>query len=98
VGLGWQWRGASACGRWAELGPGRARGRERGGGGTWAGIGPTGGERGIPFSFSISKSISLSPSLFPLNKYLFRFLWCPNILCEVLLTIMVYAYDEFNAS
>jgi hypothetical protein len=32
--------------------------------------------------------------LFPLNKYLFKFLGCQNILCEVLLTTIVYAYDE----
>jgi hypothetical protein len=33
---------------------------------------------------------------FPLNKYLSIFLRCQNILCEVLLAIMVYAYDEGN--
>jgi hypothetical protein len=59
-------RGAGTRERWAELGlerGRRARGREREGG-AWAGIGLTGG-RGIPFSisFSISKSISLSPFL-----------------------------------
>jgi hypothetical protein len=32
--------------------------------------------------------------LFPLNKYLSKFLGCQNILCEVLLTTMVCAYDE----
>jgi hypothetical protein len=56
-------RGTGASGRWAELGLGRgrrARGRERGE------LGPEStqpGGRGIPFSFSISKSISLSPFL-----------------------------------
>jgi hypothetical protein len=93
VGPGWQWRGAGACGRWAELGLGRARGRERGG------LGPEsaqpGGERKSFFFFFFYFQIYFSFSFsFPLNKYLFRFLWCPNIICEVLLTIMVYAYDE----
>jgi hypothetical protein len=31
--------------------------------------------------------------LFSLNKYLSIFLGCQNILCEVLLTTIVYAYD-----
>jgi hypothetical protein len=54
---------------------------------------PRGG--GISFSFSISISFSLF-LLFLLNKNLFMFLGCQqkNILCDVLLTTMVYAYDE----
>jgi hypothetical protein len=32
--------------------------------------------------------------LFPLNKYLSTFLGCQNILSEVLLTTIMYAYDE----
>jgi hypothetical protein len=57
--------GAGGSERWAELAVRGARERERGGGGTWAGIGPTGGRREIPFPFSfpISKSILLSPFL-----------------------------------
>jgi hypothetical protein len=55
----------------------------------------------FPFSFSISISIFyffflfFFNLLFLLNKYLsIYFLGVKNILCEVLLTTMVYAYDE----
>jgi hypothetical protein len=58
------------------------------------------GRREISFSFFLF----LFPNLFyfllfynlpfPLNKYLSIFLRCQNILCEVLLTTIVYAYDE----
>jgi hypothetical protein len=60
------------------LGLGRARGRERGGG-TWAGIGPTGGKRGIPFSFSfpISKSILLSVSNLGIKIGMLHFVGSP---------------------
>jgi hypothetical protein len=86
--------GAGGRERWATW---VVRGaRERGG--TWAGIGPRGGEK-FPFIF-----IFLFPNLFyflffynllfPLNKYLSTFLGCQNILSEVLLTTIMYAYDE----
>jgi hypothetical protein len=60
-------RGAGVSGRWAELGLGRgrrARGRERERG-ILGRNRPNRGERGITFyfSFSIYKSISLSPFL-----------------------------------
>jgi hypothetical protein len=63
VGPGWQW---ARRGRVREVGRARPRAGETSAwereGGAWAEIGPTGG-RVIPFSFSISKSISLSPFL-----------------------------------
>jgi hypothetical protein len=68
----------------------RARGEER-----WAGSGPAEGGSISFFSFSISISyVFFFNILFLLNKYLSMFLGCQNILCEVLLTTMVYAYDE----
>jgi hypothetical protein len=83
--------GAGAGGtRGGPRGPYAARVRE---GGT------SGGEEKFPFLF-----LFLFPNLFyfllfynlvfPLNKYLSTFLGCQNILCEVLLTTIVYAYDE----
>jgi hypothetical protein len=92
--------GAGGRERWAAW---AMRGARKGGrgGGIWAGIVPAGvgGEEKFPFlffSFPISKSILLSffNLLFPLNNYLSTFLGCQNILCEVLLTTIVYAYDE----
>jgi hypothetical protein len=96
VGSGCQWR-VRARGRWAELGLERARGREREGG-----LRPesahSGGED-FPFLFlflfpNLFYFLLFYNLLFPLNKYLSKFLGCQNILCEVLLTTIVYAYDE----
>jgi hypothetical protein len=76
----------------------RGRAEERGG--TWAGNRPSRGGREISFSFFIFLFPNLFyfllcyNLLFPLNKYLSIFLGCQNILCEVLLTTIVYAYDE----
>jgi hypothetical protein len=58
-----------------------------------------GGERNSLFFFfsyfQIYFYLSFSIiSFFPLNKYLSKFLGCQNILCEVLPTTIVYAYDE----
>jgi hypothetical protein len=44
----------------------------------------------FPFPFSISVSISFSFE----QIFSYIFLGVKNILCEVILTIMVYAYDE----
>jgi hypothetical protein len=91
---GWG-RDVSEGGERAGGGPrGMGRARARGGKGEVGWIRPSRGGKGISFSFSISISFSLF-LLFLLNKYLSMFLGCQkNILCDVLLTIMVYAYDE----
>jgi hypothetical protein len=70
--------------------------RGRGGGG-WAGFCPAevGGFSLFLFLFpNLFFFLFFYNLLFPLNKYLFKFLGCQNILCEVLLTTIVYAYDE----
>jgi hypothetical protein len=58
-----------------------------------------GGEEKFPFLFlflfpNLFYFLLFYNLLFPLNKYLSTFLGCQNILCEVLLTTIVYAYDE----
>jgi hypothetical protein len=78
-------------------GPCAACGRERGGA-----LGPESaqpGEEKFPFLFvflfpNLFYFLLFYNLLFPLNKYLSTFLGCQNILCEMLLTTMVYAYDE----
>jgi hypothetical protein len=93
------WRGAGR-GRAREVGRvGRAQcAGERGG--TWAGIGLAGGrEEKFPFLFlflfpNLFYFLLFYNLLFPLNKFLSAFLGCQNILCEVLLITIVYAYDE----
>jgi hypothetical protein len=94
-------RRVRACGRWAvrESAGAEERERERERGKLRPETGPAGG-REISFSFFLF----LFPNLFyfllfynlvfPLNKYLSIFLGCQNILCEVLLTTIMYAYDE----
>jgi hypothetical protein len=57
------------------------------------------GEEKIPFLFlflfpNLFYFLLFYNLLFALNKYLSTFLGCQNILCEVLLTTIVYAYDE----
>jgi hypothetical protein len=64
-------------------------------------IRPSRGGEDFPFSFSISNSISNSISisfiLFSFEQiFSYIFLGVKNILCEVPLTIMVYAYDEMS--
>jgi hypothetical protein len=97
-GVGSSARGGEWRGRVRGVGRvGRARcAGERGG--TWAGIGPAGG-REIPFSFlflfpNLFYFLLFYNLLFPLNNYLSIFVGCQNILREVLLTTIVYAYDE----
>jgi hypothetical protein len=83
---------ARACGRCAELAVRESAGAEEREGG---------GGREISFSFSflflfpnLFYFLLFSNLLFPLNKHLSIFLGCQNILCEVLLTTIMYAYDE----
>jgi hypothetical protein len=58
----------------------------------WAGLAPT--EGGFSFFFFYFYFFYL---LFLLNKYLVIYSYVSkNTLCEVLLTIMVYAYDEMS--
>jgi hypothetical protein len=74
----------------------RSAARERGGG---AGFGPTEGEKIFLFLFLFP---FLFIFLFLLSPFSFEqifsciFLGVKNTLCEVLLTIMVYAYDEMS--
>jgi hypothetical protein len=88
VGAGVRCWAAWAAGR--ERGEGRARAREA----AWAGFGPAEGGRDFLFYFSISISFSLF-LLFSFEQIFIYVSWVPkNILCEVLLTTMVYAYNE----
>jgi hypothetical protein len=85
--------GGGSAGARAEMGRvGRAGGEtgtwERGG---WAGFGPAEGEKIFLFLFLFL----LSPFSFE-QIFSYIFLGVKNILCEVLLTIMVYAYDEMS--
>jgi hypothetical protein len=98
------WHGARAGARGGPSWPCAARGREREGGGE---LGPEsaqpGGEEKVPFLFlflfpNLFYFLLFYNLLFPLNNYLSTFLGCQNILCEVLLTTIVYAYDEWNVS
>jgi hypothetical protein len=97
---GWVVRRVRARGRWAEWAARESAGVRKREGGLGPETGPAGGEK-FPFlffSFPISKSIFTFffsiISFFLLNKYLSIFLGCQNILFEVLLTTIVYAYDE----
>jgi hypothetical protein len=90
-------RGARARGRWAawaargesRRGSAGARAREK----DWAENTQPRGIFPFPFSFSISISF-ISFSFEQIFSYIF--LSAKNILCEMLLTIMVYAYDEMS--
>jgi hypothetical protein len=101
-GVGSSARGGE-CGVGARGGPRglcAARGRE----GEGEGLGlesaqPGGREEKFPFLFlflfpNLFYFLLFYNLLFPLNKYLSTFLGCQNILCEVQLTTIVYAYDE----
>jgi hypothetical protein len=81
------WAAWAVGGRGRE---GRAREREA----AWAGFGPAEGGGISFFSFSISISFfSFSP--FSFEQIFIYVSWVPKkILCEVLLTTMVSAYDE----
>jgi hypothetical protein len=58
-------------------------------------IRPSRGGGGFPFSFSISISFLFLLISFSFEqKFIYIFLGVQNILCEVLLTTMVHAYDE----
>jgi hypothetical protein len=91
-------RQVQARGRWAVRESESAEERE--GGGNLGRKPAQPGGREISFSFFLF----LFPNLFyfllfynlvfPLNKYLSIFLGCQNILCDVLLTTIMYAYDE----
>jgi hypothetical protein len=81
----------------------RAGERERGGGELGPESAQPGGEEKFPFLFlflfpNLFYFLLFYNLLFPLNNYLSTFLGCQNILCEVLLTTIVYAYDEWNVS
>jgi hypothetical protein len=71
---------------------GSASTRERGG---WSGFGPAEGEKIFLFLFLFPFPFLLSPFSFE-QIFSYIFLGVKNILCEVLLTIMVYAYDEMS--
>jgi hypothetical protein len=73
----------------------RGPGGERGARGRGEKVGPDLAQpRGGDFPFSISISISFI-SFFSFEQiFSYIFLGVKNILCEVLLKIMVYAYDE----
>jgi hypothetical protein len=80
--------GARARGRWAAWATreGGALGEER-----WAGSGRAGGGKNFLFLFLFLLS------LFSFEQIFSRiFLGVKNILCEVLLTNMLYAYDEMS--
>jgi branched-subunit amino acid transport protein AzlD len=80
---------------WAERGGETARAGERGG---WARFGPAevGKERFsfFPFLFLFLFLFFISFSFEQIFSYIF--LGVKNILCEVLLIIVVYAYDEMS--
>jgi hypothetical protein len=92
-------RRVRARGRWAEWAARESAGaRKRERGELRPETGPAWGERNFLFLFFIFPNLFyfllFYNLLFPLNKYLSIFLGCQNILCEVLLTTIVYAYDE----
>jgi hypothetical protein len=94
--------GAARARAAGPLGPWEERG-EAGGGAVWAGSGPAEGGRVFPFSFSVFY-FTFPFSIFV--TFYFLFFWINNLLnnlkcwkknlCEVLLTIKVYAYDEMT--
>jgi hypothetical protein len=76
--------------RWAAWAA-RERGARRAGEERWVGSDPV--EGGKNFLFLFLFLFILSPFSFE-QIFSYSFLGVKNILCEVLLTIMVYAYDE----